>query len=65
MKNQVSLISGRSFLILYSGFRNSLKIQNLAYEGMIFRELAENSERLSGFGRALGYGSFYRIQCIE
>ena len=30
---------------LYSGFRNSLKEQNLAYEGMIFRELAENSEK--------------------
>jgi len=29
---------------LYSGFRNSLKMQNLAYEGMIFRELAESSE---------------------
>jgi hypothetical protein len=30
---------------LYSGFRISLKGQNLAYEGMIFRELAENSDR--------------------
>jgi CRISPR/Cas system-associated exonuclease Cas4 (RecB family) len=29
---------------IYSGFRSSLKEQNLAYEGMIFRELAENSE---------------------
>ena len=29
---------------LYSGFRSSLKEQNLAYEGMIFRELVENSE---------------------
>jgi len=29
---------------LYSGFRSSLKEQNLAYEGMILRELAENSE---------------------
>jgi len=29
---------------LYTGFRSSLKEQNLAYEGMIFRELAENSE---------------------
>jgi hypothetical protein len=29
---------------LYSGFRNTLKIKNLAYEGMIFRELAESSE---------------------
>ncbi len=29
---------------LYSGFRNSLRIQNLAYEGMTFRELAESSE---------------------
>jgi hypothetical protein len=29
---------------LYSGFRNSLRMQNLAYEGMIFRELAESSE---------------------
>jgi len=29
---------------LYSGFRNSLRIQNLAYEGMIFREYAESSE---------------------
>jgi ATP-dependent nuclease, subunit B len=30
---------------LYSGFRKSLKTKNLAYEGMIFRELAENSEK--------------------
>lgn len=30
---------------LYTRFRNSLKEQNLAYEGMIFRELAENSEK--------------------
>ena len=29
---------------IYSGFRNKLKTQNLAYEGMIFRELAENTE---------------------
>src|SRR5450759_2580780 len=29
---------------LYSGFRNILKKQNLAYEGMIFRELAESTE---------------------
>jgi CRISPR/Cas system-associated exonuclease Cas4 (RecB family) len=27
---------------LYSGFRNSLSDQNIAYEGMIFRELAES-----------------------
>jgi hypothetical protein len=26
---------------LYSDFRNSLKMQNMAYEGMIFREIAE------------------------
>ena len=30
---------------LYSGFRNSLKTQNLAYEGMIFRDLAENPDQ--------------------
>src|ERR1035437_1353690 len=30
---------------LYSGFKISLKKQNLAYEGMILRELAENSEK--------------------
>jgi hypothetical protein len=30
---------------LYSAFRISLKEQNLAYEGMIFRELAENSDK--------------------
>ncbi|MGA2405549.1 MAG: PD-(D/E)XK nuclease family protein [Bacteroidales bacterium] len=29
---------------LYSGFRSSLQMQNLAYEGMIFRELAEDSK---------------------
>lgn len=29
---------------LYSGFRNSLKEQGIAYEGMIFRDLAENPE---------------------
>jgi hypothetical protein len=29
---------------LYSGFRASLKIQNMAYEGMIFRMLAESTE---------------------
>ena len=29
---------------LYSGFRNSLRTQNMAYEGMIFREYAESSE---------------------
>jgi hypothetical protein len=29
---------------LYTGFRNSLKEQNEAYEGMIFRELAENKD---------------------
>jgi hypothetical protein len=31
---------------LYSGFRDTLKTKNLAYEGMIFRELAENREHL-------------------
>jgi len=31
-------------LDLYYNFRNSLKMQNLAYEGMIFRELAENTD---------------------
>lgn len=30
---------------MYSGFRTSLKEQNLAYEGMIFRELAEDAEK--------------------
>ena len=30
---------------LYSGFRNSLKRQNLAYEGMIFREVAESHDK--------------------
>jgi hypothetical protein len=30
---------------LYCGLRSSLKNQNLAYEGMIFRELAEDSEK--------------------
>jgi CRISPR/Cas system-associated exonuclease Cas4 (RecB family) len=29
---------------LYSGFRDSLKNQNIAYEGMIFRELAESNK---------------------
>ncbi|MGD0756210.1 MAG: PD-(D/E)XK nuclease family protein [Bacteroidales bacterium] len=29
---------------MYSGFRKSLKRQNLAYEGMIFRELVESNE---------------------
>jgi len=29
---------------LYSGFRISLKSQNLAYEGMVFRETAENTK---------------------
>ncbi len=29
---------------LYSGFRKSLKKQNLAYEGMIFRDLVESNE---------------------
>jgi hypothetical protein len=29
---------------LYSGFRSSLQKQNLAYEGMIFRELSEETE---------------------
>lgn len=29
---------------LYSGFKNTLRKQNLAYEGMIFRELAESTE---------------------
>jgi hypothetical protein len=35
---------------LYTGFRSSLRIQNLAYEGMIFRETAEKTdmEFLSG-----------------
>ena len=27
---------------IYKGFRITLKEQNIAYEGMIFRELAEN-----------------------
>ena len=30
---------------LYSGFRNSLRDQNIAYEGMIFRDLAENRDQ--------------------
>ena len=29
---------------LYTGYRDSLKSQNLAYEGMIFREVAESAE---------------------
>jgi len=29
---------------IYTNFRNALKSQNLAYEGMIFRELAENKD---------------------
>lgn len=29
---------------LYSGFRETLREQNIAYEGMIFRELAENMD---------------------
>jgi hypothetical protein len=29
---------------LYTAFRESLKMQNLAYEGMIFRELAESTD---------------------
>ncbi|MCE5347397.1 MAG: PD-(D/E)XK nuclease family protein [Bacteroidales bacterium] len=29
---------------MYSAFRSSLREQNLAYEGMIFRELAENTD---------------------
>jgi hypothetical protein len=35
---------------LYSGFRNSLKVKNIAYEGMIFREIAEkiNDDNVSG-----------------
>ncbi|HUX55731.1 MAG TPA: PD-(D/E)XK nuclease family protein [Bacteroidales bacterium] len=32
---------------LYSGFKSILKKQNLAYEGMIFREMAENSDNES------------------
>lgn len=31
---------------LYSGFRNILMAQNLAYEGMIFRELSERKENI-------------------
>ena len=31
---------------LYSDFRSTLKKQNLAYEGMIFRELAESAENI-------------------
>lgn len=31
---------------LYSDFRNILKKQNLAYEGMVFREIAENSDAI-------------------
>ncbi len=31
---------------LYIAFRNSLKTQNLAYEGMIFRELAERPDNI-------------------
>ena len=46
---------------LYSGFRNSLKEQNLAYEGMIFRELAEKYEIDNSPETRLGYDSFYRI----
>jgi hypothetical protein len=30
---------------LYTGYRDSLKSQNLAYEGMIFREVAESTEK--------------------
>ena len=30
---------------LYAGYRDSLKSQNLAYEGMIFREVAESTEK--------------------
>jgi hypothetical protein len=35
---------------LYSGFRKSLQRQNLAYEGMIFREMAENTKEFPAAG---------------
>ena len=43
-KEKSEFISIWSILLdLYSGFRSSLKEKGIAYEGMIFRELAENA----------------------
>jgi hypothetical protein len=42
---------------LYLGFRDSLKTQNMAYEGMIFRELAENN--------AMNYSSGIRWEMVH
>ena len=44
---------------LYNEFRNSLMNQNLAYEGMIFRELAENEDAI--FSAGLRWDHFHFI----
>ncbi len=44
---------------LYTGFRHSLEEQNVAYEGMIFRELAEN--RGEAFFSGVGWDMFHFI----
>jgi CRISPR/Cas system-associated exonuclease Cas4 (RecB family) len=35
---------------IYTGFRTSLREQNMAYEGMIFRDLAENKQEMFSSG---------------
>ncbi len=44
-REKIGFVDIWSVLIdLYNGFRSSLREQNIAYEGMIFRDLAENRE---------------------
>ncbi|MBK9389218.1 MAG: PD-(D/E)XK nuclease family protein [Bacteroidetes bacterium] len=44
---------------IYSGFRSSLRERNMAYEGMIFRDLAEDTQEL--FSADIKYDLFHFI----
>ncbi len=44
---------------LYTGFRDSLRQQNMAYEGMIFRDLAENKD--DGFYKSPDFDMYHFI----
>lgn len=50
---------------LYTGLRDELSSRNKAYEGMIFRDVAEQSKRKEGSRLTLYTSGIYRIQCYH
>ena len=50
---------------LYSAFRNTLSNQNLAYEGMIFRELAESGEKTNPYEESMELVHFIGFNALN